>query len=207
VEYFRELPRAWKRNLPSELRWLTVHPQEINVLGVHNTVASWINSQPDPKKPIGTVININSGMAGFIVPGHSAYSVSKLTAHRYMEYVAAGALAPIRLSNTRNMNGPANIIPLIEYPTLRPFTLLPGIVPTEMNVDNDQFLPYAKDEGEQTGALGLYLASSRADYLVNSLTSINWDLAEMEAHKEKIEGGLLRNKWVPVLPVGGGEGL
>jgi hypothetical protein len=29
----------------------------------------------------------------------------------------------------------------------------------------------------------------------------------MEAHKEKIEGGLLRNKWVPVLPVGGGEGL
>jgi hypothetical protein len=41
------------------------------------------------------VININSGMAGFIVPGHSAYSVSKLTAHRYMEYVAAGALAPM----------------------------------------------------------------------------------------------------------------
>jgi NAD(P)-dependent dehydrogenase (short-subunit alcohol dehydrogenase family) len=93
-----------------QARRLTVYSQEINVLGVHNTVASWINSQPDPKKPIGTVININSGMAGFIVPGHSAYSVSKLTAHRYMEYVAAGALAPIHLSNTRNINGSANAI-------------------------------------------------------------------------------------------------
>lgn len=96
----------------------------------------------------------------------------------------------------------------IEYPALRPFTLLPGIVPTPMNAtDNDEFQFFARDEGEQTGALGLYLASPRGDYLVNSLTSVNWDLAEMEAHKEKIEGGLLRNKWVPVLPVGGGEGL
>jgi hypothetical protein len=76
-----------------------------------------------------------------------------------------------------------------------------------MNADNDQFIAYAKDEGELTGALGLYLASPRADYLVNSLTSINWDLTEMEAHKEEIKGGLLRNKWVPVLPVGGGEGI
>lgn len=64
---------------------------------------------------------------------------------------------------------------------------------------------YAKDEGEQTGALGLYLASERGDYLVGSLTSINWDLGEMEAHKEEIKGGLLKNKWVPVLPVSGGE--
>jgi hypothetical protein len=76
-----------------------------------------------------------------------------------------------------------------------------------MNADNDQFISYANDEGEQTGALGLYLSSPRGDYLVGSLTSINWDLAEMEAHKEEIEKGLLKNKWVPVLPVGGGMGL
>lgn len=73
--------------------------------------------------------------------------------------------------------------------------------------DNAEFAFYARDEGEQTGALGLYLASSRADYLVNSLTSINWDLAELEAQKEKIESGLLRNKWVAALPVSGGSGL
>lgn len=76
-----------------------------------------------------------------------------------------------------------------------------------MNAAAGDFVNYAQDEGEQTGALGLYLASSRGDYLVNSLTSINWDLGEMEVHKKEIEDGLLRIKWVPVLPVGGGEGL
>lgn len=75
-----------------------------------------------------------------------------------------------------------------------------------MSGDSD-FGFYARDEGEQTGALGLYLASSRADYLVNSLTSINWDLTEMENHKDEISGGLLRNKWVAVLPTSGGKGL
>lgn len=66
---------------------------------------------------------------------------------------------------------------------------------------------FARDEGEQTGALGLYLASPRGDYLVGSLTSINWDLAEMESHKEEIKGGLLKNKWVAALPISGGEGF
>lgn len=64
--------------------------QESNVLGVHNTVVAWIRSQPDPKNPVGTVINVNSGMAGKIVPGNSAYSTSKLASHRYMEFVEAG---------------------------------------------------------------------------------------------------------------------
>jgi hypothetical protein len=66
---------------------------------------------------------------------------------------------------------------------------------------------YAIDEAEQTGALALYLASSRADYLKGSLTSVNWDLEEMEARKEDIEQGLLKIKWVPVLPTGGGTGF
>ncbi len=70
--------------------------KEINVLGTHNTVRSWIKSQPDPTKPVGTVININSGIAGLIMPGVSAYSTSKSAVHRYMEYVAAGKL-PDRL--------------------------------------------------------------------------------------------------------------
>ncbi|KAK5172271.1 uncharacterized protein LTR77_003909 [Saxophila tyrrhenica] len=162
-------------------RWWNVY--EINVLGAHNTVRSWINSQPDPSKPVGTIINVNTGLAGFIAPGMSAYSTSKLAAHRYMEYVAA------------------------EFPSLRTFTLLPGIVATDMATEATDFAPYAKDEGEQTGALGLYLASSRGDWLNGSLTSVNWDLEEMEAHKDKIADGMLKIKWVPVLPCSGGEGI
>jgi len=62
------------------------------VLGLHNTVTYWIRSQDDPKHPVGTVINVNSGLAGMTVPGNSAYGSSKLAAHKYMEFVAAGEL-------------------------------------------------------------------------------------------------------------------
>lgn len=34
-------------------------------------------------------------MAGVTIPGNSAYSVSKIAAHKYMEYVAAGKLSII----------------------------------------------------------------------------------------------------------------
>jgi hypothetical protein len=69
------------------------------------------------------------------------------------------------------------------------------------------FDEYAKDDAEQTGCLALYLASSRADYLKGSLTSVNWDLEEMEARKADIEKGLLKIKWVPILPTSGGTGF
>lgn len=69
--------------------------KEINVLGVHNTVASWIKSQSNPKNPVGTIINVNSGMAGLTIPGQSSYSISKIASHKYMEYVAAGKSASL----------------------------------------------------------------------------------------------------------------
>lgn len=82
--------------------------------------------------------------------------------------------------------------------------MLPGIVPTDLA--DEKFLEFAKDEGELSGVLGLYLATSRGDYLKGSLVSINWDLEEMETHKEEIEEGLLKIKWLPVLPCSGGSG-
>lgn len=94
----------------------------------------------------------------------------------------------------------------LDYPGIRTFTLLPGIVSTDMTI-NSGFDEYAIDEVEQTGALALYLASNRADYLKGSLTSVNWDLEEMEARKIDIEKGLLKVKWVPILPISGGSGF
>jgi len=91
-----------------------------------------------------------------------------------------------------------------EYPTLRSFTMLPGIVLTDLAADN--FLEFAKDEGELSGVLGLYLVTPRADYLKGSLVSINWDLEEMESHKDEIVDGLLKIKWIPILPGSGGTG-
>jgi NAD(P)-dependent dehydrogenase (short-subunit alcohol dehydrogenase family) len=68
----------------------TDRKQEVNVLGVHNTARSWIKSQPDPNKPVGTFINVNSGLAGYLMPGNSAYASSKLAVHRYMEFLDLG---------------------------------------------------------------------------------------------------------------------
>ncbi|KAF2267978.1 NAD(P)-binding protein [Lojkania enalia] len=154
---------------------------ETNVLGLHNVAVSFITSQPKPSEPIGTIISVNSMMSGLLYPGVSAYSISKLANQRYIEYLH------------------------LEYPTLRVFSLLPGIVPTDMS--DPSFEPCAKDKPEQTGALALYLASSRADYLRGSLTSINWDIEEMEEHKDEIKKGLLQIAWIPVLPTCGGNGF
>lgn len=55
---------------------------------------------------------------------------------------------------------------------------------------------YAKDEAEQAGAMGLYLASQREDYLKGCLAKVNWDVAETEAREDEIKGGLLKLKWI-----------
>ena len=93
-----------------------------------------------------------------------------------------------------------------EYPKLRMFTVMPGIVATDMVPD--AFSPFAQDHADLTGMLALYLAQPRADYLKGSLLGVNWDVTEMEAHKEEIvEKKLLKISWLPVLPVCGGNGI
>lgn len=58
--------------------------------GLFLTVQSYINSQPDPKNPTGTIISVSSGLAGRVHPGFSAYSVGKLGEQKLGEYVDAG---------------------------------------------------------------------------------------------------------------------
>ncbi|KAF2007035.1 short chain dehydrogenase-like protein [Amniculicola lignicola CBS 123094] len=154
---------------------------ETNVLGLHNVAVSFIKSQPNPDEPTGTIISVNSAMGGVVHSGTSAYSISKLASQRYIEYLN------------------------FEYPTLRVFSLLPGLVATDMVAP--QFLYLSKDGVGQVGALASYLASPRADYLRGSMTSINWDIHEMEDHKEEIGEGALKISWLPVLPVSGGHGF
>ncbi|KAF2028737.1 short chain dehydrogenase-like protein [Setomelanomma holmii] len=163
----------------SSEKWWTSF--EVNTLGTHNLATSFIRSQADPTKPVGTFISTNSGLAGIIEPGLSGYSIAKLAAQRYIEYLDA------------------------EYPSLRSFTLFPGIVVTDML--DPAFATYALDQASQTGAVVLYLASPRSDYLKGSLMSVNWDVEEMEGHAEEIRKGILRIKYVPVLPVSGGKGF
>ncbi|KAK5194053.1 hypothetical protein LTR47_005356 [Exophiala xenobiotica] len=158
----------------------------LNLKGVYATAHHFIKSQPNPKEPKGTFIETNSIIAGMIAPGFSAYSVSKLGGQRLIEYLDT------------------------EYPTLRSFSLFPGLVKTPMLSDDlvGIFGNYAHDHVDLTGLLSLYLSESRADYLKGGLASVNWDVKEMEAHKDEIQKDkLLHLKWVPILPVSGGKGL
>jgi hypothetical protein len=71
----------------------------------------------------------------------------------------------------------------------------------------EHFKPYAIDDAELTGCWALYL-SSKGAWLKGGLTSINWDVEELEAQKERIvKEGLLKITWMSILPASGGKGL
>jgi len=83
---------------------------------------------------------------------------------------------------------------------------MPGISPTEMA--NEFWLQFAKDHEDLTGMLALYLAQPRADFLKGSMVGVNWDVDELEQHKDEIVAGkLFQTSWLPILPFNGGKGL
>ncbi|KAK8119793.1 NAD(P)-binding protein [Apiospora kogelbergensis] len=155
----------------------------INLKGSYAAIHHFIQSQKDPKAPTGTVILVSGNRAGLTEPGHSAYNISKLAQQRLVEHVHA------------------------EYPTLRAFTTTPGIVLTKMITP--AFAKYAVDHPDLLGALTLYLAQPRADYLRGDYVSVNWDMEELETRyrDDIVAKKLLKTSWLPVMPVGGGSGL
>lgn len=181
---------------------------------MHNTVVNWIRSQPNPKDPEGTLINVASGLAGFVVPGGSAYGSSKLAGQRYVEYIGVGKWMSQHREGVEDWQSahqsrwPSADRTLLghqpDYPRIRAFTTIPGIVLTDILAD--WLLPYAKDHVDLTGALALYLSSSRADFLKSSMISVNWDLETIEAHRTEVEAGALKIAYNPLLPMGGGKG-
>ncbi len=83
---------------------------------------------------------------------------------------------------------------------------MPGISLTEMTTPF--WIPYALDSAELTGMLALYLAQPRADFLKGSMVGVNWDIEELEEHKDEIiKGNLFQTSWLPILPFNGGKGL
>lgn len=139
----------------------------------------YIASQPTPKTPTGTIINVSSLAAGLTLEGgSSAYCISKLCDQRFSEFLAS------------------------EHPSLRVFTTMPGIAATKMVPESWKRL--ALDHVELTGMLALYLVQERADFLKGSMVGVNWDVEELEEYKKEIvEKKLLQTTWMPVYPVGG----
>ncbi|PVH92219.1 NAD(P)-binding protein [Periconia macrospinosa] len=137
---------------------------EANVRGPYILSHYLMKTYGDQK---GTLIVMASNAAALVVPGMSSYSCSKLAATRMLEFLQT------------------------EHPNMRYFALSPGNVASPLT--NPAFLPFAKDTGALAGGWSLFLASQRADYMKGGFLNVNWDVEEMDAHKEAIgEGNLLR---------------
>lgn len=91
----------------------------------------FIANQPDPENPVGTIINITSALTSMVEPGFSSYSIAKLAGMRLMEFLDA------------------------EYPLLRTFSLLPGILSTGSS--NQGFSHFARDHVDMAGLWTVYL--------------------------------------------------
>jgi NAD(P)-dependent dehydrogenase (short-subunit alcohol dehydrogenase family) len=123
-----------------------------NVAGTHFFGAAlmskyFVSSQPTPADPVGTIVYITSSIGALIMPGMSAYSIAKLAGQRLTEYLDT------------------------EYPRLRAFTLLPGIILTGLT--HESFKPFAKDHIKLPGIMAMYLSQERADFLKGGFVRIN----------------------------------
>ncbi|THX69415.1 NAD(P)-binding protein [Aureobasidium pullulans] len=135
---------------------------EVNVKGTYTLTHYYLKTFGSA----GTLINLVSLGASMTAPGISSYSTSKLAVIKLSEYLDA------------------------EKPDLRVFTLHPGIVAateSKRGMVVDAFTPFAKDPGMLTGAVSLYLATPKAEYLRGGFMSVNWDVEEMEKHKDEIK--------------------
>ncbi|KAI0144611.1 NAD(P)-binding protein [Xylariaceae sp. FL1272] len=129
---------------------------QVNVLGTYHITHHFLN-QADG---VGTVISMTTGAIGAVFPGMASYTASKLALARIMENLHA------------------------EQPGIRVFMLMPGIVQSGMTVDS--LKPYAKDSPHLSGSWTLLLSTPRAEWMRGGIVSANWDVEEMEAHKDQI---------------------
>ncbi|KAI1778628.1 NAD(P)-binding protein [Hypoxylon cercidicola] len=109
----------------------------------------------------GTIIFVGTGTIGSIYPNMSSYTSSKLAQAKLMEFIH------------------------VENPDICCFTLLPGLLKTQMTAN--PYLPFARDDPMLTGGVSLFLCTPRADWMRGGIMSVNWDIEEMEAHKDEIQ--------------------
>ncbi|KAK6222811.1 hypothetical protein LQW54_000620 [Pestalotiopsis sp. IQ-011] len=133
---------------------------EVNLKAFYNVAHSYITTNGGK----GTLINLTSLAASFVNPGMSGYGGAKLAAIRLAETIDA------------------------EQPSLRVFSVHPGLVAAEGGRGSvvEAFAPFTRDKAGLTGGLTLYLDTPKADFLRGGYIHANWDVSEMEAHKDEI---------------------
>jgi NAD(P)-dependent dehydrogenase (short-subunit alcohol dehydrogenase family) len=163
-------------NAPSEMPKIGDQDPELwwdimatNVQSTYLTAHHFINAfGPDPN---GTFIITTSGAAAIVPPGLSSYGMSKQAGIRLGEFLD------------------------VEYPSLRVFSMDPGIVKGIATME--AFLPFAVVEPELIGAFSVWLASGRADGCKGGYLHVAWDIEDLEKHADEIASkGLVKSKFL-----------
>lgn len=104
----------------------------------------------------------SSGAGLAVIPGASAYGITKLADLQLAAFAAA------------------------ENPNLTAIAFHPGIVFTRLVQNVEFFHHFAKDTPQLAGAVVNWLASEDAKFLTGRYVSSNWDVAEILARKDEI---------------------
>ncbi|KAF2424523.1 NAD(P)-binding protein [Tothia fuscella] len=132
---------------------------EVNVRGTFLVTKHFLTFI-GPEKKDAHLIYLSSGAGLMVIPGGSAYSITKLADLQMAAFAAA------------------------ENPHLKVMAFHPGIVLTDMATE--MFKPYAKDTPELSGAVINWLASEQAGFLSGRYITANWDVKEIIARKDEI---------------------
>ncbi|KAI9756717.1 MAG: hypothetical protein M4579_003718 [Chaenotheca gracillima] len=108
----------------------------------------------------GTIISLTSAAGTFVMPGISAYSISKMAGTKLTAFTAA------------------------ENPNVTAISLSPGIVLTSMTTPT--FRPFAKDTPELVGGVAVWSATDAAKFMNGRYLSANWDVKELEQMQAEI---------------------
>jgi NAD(P)-dependent dehydrogenase (short-subunit alcohol dehydrogenase family) len=121
-------------------------------------------------RPNATYISLTAGTAAVpaaMMPMNSAYTAAKIAGLKLDEFIA------------------------LENPSLRVFSLHPGIVDTRMYQKMTEATPMkgkpAPDDISLPSDLCVWLVSGEADFLRGRFMSINFDVEELMARREEIE--------------------
>jgi len=132
---------------------------------------------------------LTSVAANFRIAGGSDYCTSKHTLLRLAEFVTIGE-CELTFAECNSVDRF-----LAENPSIRTYCIHPGIIPTELFIDTQAFVPVHDTLGLAAATI-LYLTSGKADFLSGRYVAATWDQGEVERDwKEKIVAGdLLKTK-------------
>lgn len=142
------------------------HSYEINIKGLY--LCSRFFLPLVLKSEAKTILNLTSVGALVTMHGASAYQSAKLAVCRLTEFMVSDHAADGLIA----------------------ISVHPGGVRTELGLSMPEYThAHLMDEPELAGDMMVWLCKERRDWLKGRYVSANWDVKELEAKREDIEGG------------------